>query len=517
MKISNKFFIAGLTALSLLMNGCADSLNTEPKGSTVTSQQRDDVLQVTPDRLSAGVQGIYAWMIEYNTAGSGDHSDFGYPAWVLMSELWGQDMAMTGNTYGWFWNDQVYTNRAYTGRDNFFIWNFFYRLIGKANDVIVAISPEETDPLFLAFAGQAKAMRAWAYFHLVQLYQHTYVGHEDSPAVPIVTDQTTRAQAFNNPRATVNEVYRLILDDLDYAITNLDGYSRSLKVEVDQNVAYGILARVYLTMERWSDAAEAAHNASSGYTPMNGATYNDEKTGFNSIDNPAWMWGSKVEEINRVVTSGIVNYPSHLGSLNYGYAWAGDMFKAISANLYDMISDTDIRKKAFIGDHDSVFIAGLLELPPFANIKFRPYQGVLLQETNANDWSLMRVEEMILIEAEALAMSGQTGNAVNLLNNFMQSYRDPNYICPVSDAAGIQLEVWKQRRIELWGEGFAWFDLKRLRQGTNRTFPDTNFLDDAQINLPPEHGLFLLRIPQRELQNNIGIGEAANNPIAVAP
>lgn len=518
MKHINKIFI-GLAAFSLLLSSCTEEqLNTAPAGSDVTTDQIDDVLAVTPEKLSAGVQGIYAWMIEYNTLGlsSPQHSDFGYPAFVLSSELWGQDMVMTGNDYGWFWGDQEYTNRSYTSSDNYYIWNFFYKVVKKANDVIGDVPADTENPLFLAYVGQAKAMRAFAYLNLVQIYQHTYKGHETAPAVPITTEKTTIADAANSPRASVEKVYAFILEDLEAAILNLDGFERSSKVEVDLQVAYGLLARTYLNMEKWTEAAEAATNALGGvYQPMTDKQYNDQTTGFNDINNAAWMWGCNVEEVNDAVTSGIINYPSHFGSLNYGYVTAGSMFKAISADLYTKMGANDIRLEAFNTDEWWIIVPEVLEVAPYSNIKFKPYKGVLFQETNANDWPLMRAEEMILIQAEALAMGGNPGLGKTTLENFIQTYRDAAYTCPASDAAGVQEAVWMQRRIELWGEGFSWYDLKRLKKPIIRKYTGSNMLPDAQYNLPAEHGLFLQRIPLKELQSNHAITEADNNPIAV--
>lgn len=513
MKIANKISIA-LVLLAVLLSGCTkDFLHTEPEGGIVTTDQRDHVLAVSPEKLIAGVQGIYALLVDFNIMGFEDHNDFGYPALVLMSELWGQDMVQMSSSYGWFWSDQEYSNRNYAARDNLMIWTVYYKAIKLANDVIGSVDPATEDPEFLAYLGQAKAMRAWAYLHLAQLYQHTYVGNEDALGVPIVTEKTTLEGAFNNPRKPLRDVYTFILKDLNDALENLDGFVRNSKVEVDQNVVYGLMARTYLTMERWGDAAKAANQARAGYAPMTGEQYNDEVTGFNYIGNPAWMWGSVLGENSAAVLTGIVNYPSHLGSLNYGYAWAGGMFKAISVELYDQINPTDARKNAFIGDFDSIFIPNLLELPPYANIKFKPYRGVLLQDVNANDWPLMRVEEMYLIEAEALAMSGSPGPGKDLLEEFIQGYRDPDYVCPATDPEGIQEAVWIQRRIELWGEGFAWFDLKRLRKPSIRSYTDSNFDPSVQFDLEPGHNLFLQRIPQREIQSNKGIPETANNPV----
>ena len=75
---------------------------------------------------------------------------------------------------------------------------------------------------------------------------------------------------------------------------------------------------------------------------------------------------------------------------------------------------------------------------------------------------------MYLILAEAQAMGGNASQGKTTLENFVKTYRDPQYSCEGSSDKEIQDEVWIQRRIELWGEGLAYFDLLRLRKGIDR-------------------------------------------------
>ena len=70
--------------------------------------------------------------------------------------------------------------------------------------------------------------------------------------------------------------------------------------------------------------------------------------------------------------------------------------------------------------------------------------------------------------AEAQAMSGNASQGKTTLETFVKTYRDPDYSCEGSSDKEIQDEVWIQRRIELWGEGLAYFDLLRLRKGIDR-------------------------------------------------
>ena len=98
-------------------------------------------------------------------------------------------------------------------------------------------------------------------------------------------------------------------------------------------------------------------------------------------------------------------------------------------------------------------------LVAYANVKFGMKSGVGSSKNN-NSWPLMRVEEMILIEAECLAQTGNEAKAKEVLANFVKTYRDPSYKIPASRS--LLDEIWFQRRVELWGEGFYTADARRL-------------------------------------------------------
>jgi len=84
----------------------------------------------------------------------------------------------------------------------------------------------------------------------------------------------------------------------------------------------------------------------------------------------------------------------------------------------------------------------------------------------------MRAAEMALIEAEALAQQGNTGGAKTILEELIQT-RQPDYTADASNSDVLIKEIWLQRRIELWGEGFRFFDLKRqCARFDNVTLPE---------------------------------------------
>lgn len=127
----------------------------------------------------------------------------------------------------------------------------------------------------------------------------------------------------------------------------------------------------------------------------------------------------------------------------------------------------------------------------------------------------MRVEEMYLIKAEGEAMSGNLTTAKQTLEDFVKTYRNPSYTCTATSAQAMQDEIWLQRRMELWGEGFALFDILRLKKPIIRK--NTNYEAIVQYNLEPESQIMIYRIPQCEMETNKGIAESDNNPAAPQP
>jgi hypothetical protein len=121
----------------------------------------------------------------------------------------------------------------------------------------------------------------------------------------------------------------------------------------------------------------------------------------------------------------------------------------------------------------------------------------------------MRVEEMYLIEAEAVAMSQGLAAGQELLNSFMQTYRDPNYFSKASTEREFQIEVLTQMRIEFWGEGLATKDIKRLQKGVIRSYPGTNHYETNRYNKETTPDWMNFCIVQTETNYNTA---CTNNP-----
>lgn len=531
-------------AIVLLVSSC--SLDTLPGGDVMTGDQKDKVVSLDPDKFSSEVNALSANLITFNTLNLAkvDHTDFGFASLCIIFDSSGADFVSQDTGYNWYASTMKFRDRLANSFESRLIWTILYRNVKQANDILaVALPAVETSESanvknkFELYAGQAYANRAFSYLNLVQSYQFTYVGHEDSPAVPLVLLEGD--ERATPTRASVKAVYEVILDDLGKAIELLDGKGTTSKDQVSLQVAYGLRARANLVMQNWAEAATDAVKAQEGFTPYSLAevsvpAFND------AANNKSWMWANIITPENRIVTSGIINWPSHMCSFTgNGYAPYG-AFRMINKFTWADIPSTDVRKTWWVDeDLKSPYVDELTTLNseeevvpytkgmgwfPYTNLKFGAYQNIVDNVTNASDWVLMRVEEMILIEAEAKAMGGDLAGGKNVLKNFITQYRDPSYsLSTAGSKEEFQDEVWFQRRIELWGEGFALHDLLRLKKPIVRGIQEgknvnSNFGSTAAINLPAEAPILLYLVPEKEIEGSNGVIKPGdNNPTIPAP
>ena len=514
-------FIA--TALAgVMLAGCND-MDTEPLGSTITADQKQETIAANPDRIVASVTAITSLMTPFgNALGTGYHSDFGYPAIMMWTDCRGADLVSPYIGYNWFASAVSFGDIVANGVGTNLIWRTIYKQLYAINSVAKVIDPATEDEDLKFYLAQAYAVRAFDYFTLAQLYQHTYVGNQSKPCVPIITDLNADEAAANGcARSTVEETYAQIMSDIDNAIALLEASStkRSDKRYVDAAVAYGLRARINLVMNNWSAAASDAQKAIqlSGATPYSIAEVS--KPTFTDIDDHSWMWGVLIAETDRVVTTGICNFPSHMGSLNYGYASVG-AWRMGNKALYNSIPETDVRKGWFLDENgvsanltaEQQAYATQAGCPAYTQMKYGCYNDVIYQSTNASDIPLMRVEEMYLILAEAQAMSGNAAAGAETLKNFVQTYRDPAYELTASSAETVQEAVWQQRRIELWGEGFSYTDLMRLKKPLDRR--GAGFEAAYVYNIASGNDALIFPIPASEIEANSLIPDDTNPTVS---
>ena len=501
---------------------CSHMDELTPQGGIVLAEQVQKVNSVIPSRADASFNGMYTRLGAPGSVFGGTRpDDWGFLMIGFSNDIEAADVVLANSGYNWFSACGNLTSRNADYANPYVRYAAPYNEIAAANEVLKAYTYSSEDKEVRYKIAQARAIRAFAYLNLAPYFQFGYAaGASDLPCVPLVTETTTNFT--ENPRATVAEIYTLIIEDLTFAIENLEGYVRSDKSRIDRQVAYGLRARAYLNMEEWSLAAADAAKAAAGYVPA--SLEEVSKPFLYDIGEHNWIWGydmrSDIALANPYATSS-----SWLRSFSGdGYAAACQVYACINSLLYDKIPATDVRKGWWVdASLESPLLEGVtwngvsgpavagLEIDnvkmaflPYTNVKFGMYQ--VGGTTNDEDWPFMRVEEMILIQAEGLAKSGKTAEAKVLLENFVQTYRDPSYSVTASGRS-LEDEIWFQRRIELWGEGFSNSDTRRLNKPLVRFHKgvQSNVPEAFRFNMPADDGWWLMRFTSAEKNTNLAI------------
>ena len=497
-----KFLVTALLVFFLSTSCSEDYLNTSFKGG-IDEETVDYLLENNPDQvIDAYVRAIYSYMVEaYFRPGQDAHDIFTYMSILHAADMTAQDMVQAAEH--WFNYDYDFSNRLFNYRRTTSHWTILYTMIAKANAIVNMFEEEPTNPTAAAGLGQAYAIRGLAYYYLIQLFQKSTTEDPsilDMPAVPL-----RFADAENIPepertnltgRNTIKRIHEQIEKDMTNAIRLLEGYRRPYKYYIDQNVAKGIFARYYLLTGQWAKAETTAREAHASYSIMSPASLHD---GFMDLENSEWMWGfNHTTETQTTYAS----FFSMVSNIAQGYAGIGYAPRMIDAALYDLIPASDERKTLFNDEvgyptPDGKYLRARDQ--PYANLKFG----------DKGDWTMdyvyMRAAEMVLIEAEALAHQEKNMEAATALKKLM-SNRDPGW-----KRTSVSVEdVFTQRRIELWGEGFGFFDLKRLHKGVDRDYPGSNHR--VKLVVPPDDVSWVYQIPNVEIQENPLIPASANNP-----
>ncbi len=481
-----------LTLIALIFSCSEDDLNYDGQ-QQFTQSQLIELAESSPESalaISEGIEGgQYAFMIQYSTNSAntgGRHDDFGQKSIDLGLDLMSNDMVQVADH--WFGNYYTYRGRTQDFSTTSIIWNFYYKIIQGVNDVIGQI-PADTDNESLMYVrARSTALRAFAYFNLARIYQYSYQQNSTAPGIPLYA----REQDISEPsRTPLEQVYTLIMDDINYAYNHLDGYTDSSKQTITKAVAAGLYARILLeTGTDYNLCASMANEAKSAGSLMTGTQWATD--GFDNIGNSEWIWGADITAENSTIYA---SYFSHVGTNNQGYAGLLGIYKTIDSRLYNEMADTDLRKTAFGGASDL-----------YKNYKF--FDETFFQ----GDYVYMRVAEMYLMEAEALARAGNDAGAAQVLYDLV-STRDPGYVLSSNTGQSLIDEILIQRRIELWGEGFAWFDMKRTGKALERNYSNTNHPIYGRFDFAFGANEFKFQIPEIELINNDEIGDLDQNPL----
>ena len=467
----NKIISSIILGTALLVSpGCGEDYLEKVPTNSVT----DESLFSTVSGAETALNGIHRSTYAFYS----NHGRFGQKSIDIIIDFMGDDYLQLERGYGWFVSWYQYLNsRNVNSADLEFSWSYYYDIIDNVNLLLANIDNASDAALnegkVKNIKAQAYTYRAYSYWQLVQMFSFRYdpSGNNSHLGVPLVLDSSGEAK----PRSTVAEVYKQIFSDIDQAIALFSDskVARPNKSHINLNVALGMKARFALTTGDWAIAADMANKARQGF-----ALTSNYMGGWNDANDSEWIWGAVL--IDEQQTS-YASFFSHVDPNFGGYASLGS-FKLGSTEIINYMADSDQRKKLFNEKRIGYKFSGFGEW--------------------TNDYIYMKSGEMYLIEAEALARLGQTGEAQNVIYELTKN-RDPEAVKPDMAGEALIQHILMERRCDLWGDGFRLFDIKRLNipmdrrnKGHNETFWDkAGYFEAGSKDL-----LFL--IPKQEMDAN---------------
>ncbi len=407
-------------------------------------------------------------------------------------------------------------------------WNNCYNVIMRANIVIGRVDQASftNEDLKNQYKAEAKFIRALMYFWLNRVFGGNAINGQLLGVIK-VDKEISQAEAYELERASLQEIYDLIVEDLKFAEQYLpDTYGSTDKGRVTKGGAKGLLGKIYMTMagfpmnkgnEYYNLASQkllevisdSKYSLVSSYKDMFDVTKKNSKESLFEIQykkgSPNAATGSpwnnnfaprfSDKEVVLVGDKGGVNAPT------------GDMSKAYeTGDPRKFISMRDGWKNAKTG--------------AFENDKYvcKYYDIATSGTDNGNNWIELRLADIYLMHAEALVRTnGDKSVALSYLNKIRQRARnttgDPNIIKPAdllkdyslgdfpNDQAFL-MAIEKERRVELAFENHRWFDL--VRTGRAKDVMITEQIADGYPSFNWDDKMLTYPIPMTVMQSNPG-------------
>lgn len=477
-----KYILALTLAITVLGSSCQkDFLETES-----TSNVDQSVLFKDTKSAMMAINGIHRIMYD-----KGNYAPkMGYQYYMLYMDFLGEDLVYTKNNAQFLTETNWTRHRQPTNQYPRHIYEFLYQIISNANMVIANIDnaagpQEERDYI----KGQALFYRSFAHFSAVQLYGERYdrnnAGNNNQLGIVLRLENSTDPKA----RSTVEETYTSVNEDMDEAIRLLSNvtFERSTKMHINQHVARAIKARILLTQGRWIEAAEMAKLVvqNSG-AQLDNSLYDYKQGRMSDASNSEVIWAKIAQPALETAT--LFNFYSYISNTNISYN--RNTPRAIYNLLYEKISPTDIRKQLWV--ENVVGHQGLVFPPGGNRYKWMSQKFIVDHPDNTSngysgaivtaDLAFVRLPEMYLIMAEAYARGNQEDLAKDALYTVAKD-RDPAYERSTKSGEALIEEIMFQRRVELWGEGFRFLDLKRLNLPLDRgPKPRAGFNQGGAVN-----------------------------------
>ena len=354
------------------------------------------------------------------------------------------------------------TQANHVNIDNSF-WKPAYKYIYAANLAIEKLSQSQvlSGALKNQLTGEAKFIRAFCYFHLVNLFGD----------IPLITS-TKYQNSASTPRKAISEIYAQIINDLNEAKTLLSvQYVSTERVRPNKWTAAALLSRCYLYTNRWKEAeSEANAIITSGQYSLEPDLNN---VFLNSSTEAIWQLmpvrpGFNTYEGLEILPTSPFSYPAYL----------------VTSGLRNSFEIGDNRKSSWISSR--VYNNDTLYFP----FKYKVPNGTALTEY----YMVFRLAEQFLIRAEATLNQNKISDAQADINVIRARAGLGNTLA--NNIPSLKLAIEQERRTEFFCEwAHRWYDLKRTGRANDvlsvlksTTWQETDILwpiPQQEINLNP--------------------------------
>lgn len=348
-------------------------------------------------------------------------------------------------------------------------WRELYGTIQSCNDILDNV-PSVNDPTIDKdkIIGEAHLLRAYSYLYLVRFYGK----------VPLVLLPSKSAnQDYQLPRNELSEIYQSIIDDLTIAVGLLPSNADN-RARVSKATARTLLAKTYLTRGLENDLENALANTQ--------AVLGDGQ--FQLVSGADYSTIFTVGQQNARETIFEVSYRPNTAQRNH----ALDQETIPFPNNNPRVRPTDkIVAKFLENPADFRFTAALGEIDDVYYINKYIANNVedTFRGTQATNVVLLRLADVILMQAEILNELGRTTDALPFLNQIRDRAGIPEL--NIVDQGTMRLAIEDERFLELCFEGHRWWDIIRMNRALELSAPR---LTDANRTIWP--------IPEREIDLN---------------
>lgn len=390
--------------------------------------------------------------------------NYGIPS---LGEISSDDYYLTDNQWkallyesernGYLWLEDIFGGKEALVSDG---WYHPYQQILYANMALEGLEllKDHDDNRKKELRSRALFYRAWAYFHLSQLFAYPLIEpYVKQPlGIPIKLDSDIN---FRSKRAMVGEVYERIFEDLYAALDHLPDRTNRATIPGKQAV-HGLLAKIYLQVDEYEKALEHAQACLAIYNKL---------IDYNEIDPSVNFPFSRLNDE-------VIFHSSMAGTQVFS-----QVSFLVDTGLYNLYDSSDLRKQLFF---------------------FQDNSGVRYKGSyNGDQWFFggIATDEMLLIRAECYARIGDVSQAAHDLNELLKHrYKlGESMEVQILERQELIQKILLERRKQLVFRGIRWHDLRRFNFSnvSEASFSITRNIEGNDYILDPKNLRYVLPIP----------------------